>query len=186
MKKIILLTAVLLFLFVSGCLWYEVVEYTIRFNENLNSGSIVIRYSNILSGEQDTAKIRSDFNDLVDMIIGEEHLLDGLENGIYIQERKLAEENGQLVAYEKGIFRNLVLEDEKPTIQNDERIFTFSNKDKDKIECNGKMIKLENNTILVWPKDERDLYIKVTTTPEDSLSSLLPYYREWKKLAGGK
>jgi hypothetical protein len=161
-----------------------VVEYTLHFNDDLNSGSITVRYSNIQSSEKDTAKVREDFKELLKMVTGDNFLLDGIETGIYIQDRKIVEENGQLVAYEKGIFRNLQLEDEQATIQNDERILTFSNKDKEKIECNGKMIKLENNTILVWPKDQRDLYIKVTSAKEDSLSSLLPYYRQWKRSAG--
>lgn len=185
MKKIISLSLILSFMLLSGCLWYEVVEYTIHFNENLNSGRITVRYSNIQSTEQDTAKIRAEFTDLLNMVTGDDFLLDGLESGIYIQERRLAEENGQLVAYEQGIFRKLALDDEQSTIQNDERIITMSNDDKEKIECNGKMIKLEKNTILTWPKEQRDLYIKVTSAPHDSLSSMLAHYREWKR-SGGK
>ncbi len=184
MKKIMSLSLILLFTLVSGCLWYEVVEYTIHFNENLNSGSITVRYNNIQSTEKDTAKIRADFGDLLNMLTGDEFLLDGLETGIYIQDRRLAEENGQLVAYEHGIFRKLMLDDEQSNIQNDERILTISNDDKEKIECNGKVIKLEKNTILTWPKEQRDLYIKVTSAPEDSLSSLLSYYRQWQKTSG--
>ena len=185
MKKITSLSLILSFMLLSGCLWYEVVEYTIHFNENLNSGSITVRYSNIQSTEQDTAKIRADFEDLLNMVTGDEFLLDGLETGIYIQNRKMAEENGQLVAYEQGIFRKLILDDEQSTIQNDERIMTLSNDDKEKIECNGKVTKLEKNTILTWPKEQRDLYIKVTSAPRDSISSLSAYYREWKR-SGGK
>ena len=185
MKKILALNIILLITLLSGCLWYEVVEYTIHFNENLNSGSITILYSNIQSTERDTAKIRSDFGDLLNMVTGDEHLLDGVENGIYIKERGLLEENGQLKAYEKAIFRDLKVEDEKATIQNDQRIMIFSNDDKDKIECNGKTEKLEKNTMLIWPKEQRDLYIKVTSTPRDSLSSLVAHYREWKRLGGG-
>jgi len=181
MKKIISLSLIFLFTLLSGCLWYEVAEYTIHFNESLNSGSITVRYSNIQSTEKDTAKVRSDFEDLLNMVMGDGFLLDGLEGGIYIQDRRITEENGQLVAYEQGIFRNLALDDEKSTIQNDERILTLSNDDKEKIECNGKVIKLEKNTILSWPKEQRDLYIKVTSTPQDSLSSMLSHYREWNK-----
>jgi hypothetical protein len=125
--------------------------------------------------------MREDFQELLDMVNGDKFLLDGLEEGIYIQERKIAEENGQLIAYEKGIFRNLKFDNEQLAIKGDERILTFNNEDKDKIECNGKMINLENNTLLVWPKDQRDLYIKVISSKPDSLSALLPYYREWKK-----
>ena len=184
MKKIIILAATLLFFILPGCLWYQIIEYTIHFNDDFNSGSVVIKYFNIMSSSTDTTKVREDFDELIKMVTGDGFLLDGMEMGIYVQERKIVEEDGQLNAYEKGIFRQLAIDDEKSTIQNDERILTLSNKDKENIESNGKIIKLENNTILVWPKEQRDLYIKVNSTKEDTLSSLLPYYKKWKGLSG--
>jgi hypothetical protein len=184
MKKIIMLTTSLLFFILPGCLWYQIIEYTVHFKDDFNSGSVIIKYSNVMSDSKDTSKVREDFEQLIKMVTGDGYLLDGMESGLYVQDRKLVEEDGQLNAYEKGIFRQLAIDDEKSTIQNDERIITLSNKDKAKIECNGKIIKLENNTILVWPKEQRDLYIKVTSTKEDTLSSLLPYYRQWKGTSG--
>jgi hypothetical protein len=181
MRKLICTGLILLFLSFSGCLWYQVTEYIIRYADDLSSGTITVRYHNIMTGENDPIKQKEDFDELLKMLNGDGFLLDQMKAGIYVQERSLVEENGQLNAYYSGIFRDLTIEDEKTSIQNNERIIILSNDDKEKIESNGKIIKSEENTILTWPKEQRDIYIKVTSTVSDTLYPLIKYYQDWKK-----
>jgi len=182
MKKFICTGLILFFVFFSGCLWYQVTEYIIHYSDDLNSGTITVRYNNIMSSEKEQTKQKDDFNELLKMLNEDGFLLDQMKEGIYVQERRLVEENGRLNAYYKGIFRNLTIDDEQSSIQNNERIIILSNKDKEKIESNGKVIKSEENTILTWPKEQRDIYIKVTSTETDTLYPLIDFYREGKKV----
>ncbi len=179
MKKSLVFPILFTLLLLQSCLTYRSIEYRLNFNENFDHGEIIVNYNDIRSSEKEIAKQEKDFQDLIELLFGDEFLLDNVDEGIYVKDRKLWVEDGILKAKFNGIFKELKLDDSELNIENEERILIFKN-DGDTYECDGKVLQTEKNVIMVWPKDQRELYWKQTIDLEDELTfSLIKYYEKW-------
>ena len=179
MKKYFVLFTLLIFLLFQSCLTYRSIEYRIIYNDNFDQGTIIINYNDIQSTEEKSEKQEEDFNDLIELLFGDEFLLDNVDEGIYVQDRKLWKEDGILKANFNGIFKNIKLDDSELKIENEERMLILKN-DGDIYECNGKVLQTEKNVIMVWPKDQKELYWKqIIDLDEDPTFPLIKYYEEW-------
>jgi hypothetical protein len=164
-----------------SCLTYKSITYHVNFNERFDHGTITVDYEDICSSEKEIAKREQDFNEVVKLLFEDDFLLDNVEEGIYVKERKLWEDNGILKATFSGIFKDLKIDENKLDVQNDERIL-FINESNVDIESNGKVLKSDKNFVLIWPKDQRELIWTMKDSNSDQETySLINYYRKWKK-----
>jgi hypothetical protein len=180
MKKLFNISIVLLILFIiPGCLRFGSIEYRITFDENYSGGSVAIFYRDITSSDSTVEKQQGDFDDVVQMINSDEFLLDQLNDGVYVKERRLFEENGKLNALIKGIFRELHNNDMSLKVDKEEIVLTFKEDDDSRFESDGKVMQTENNVIITWPKTTHEIYFKVFPVKDEKIYSLIDYYREW-------
>jgi len=165
----------------SSCLTYRVVEYTITYSDTFNSGEIIVHYTDIRSSEKEEAKREKDFNELIDLIEKDQFLLDQVEEGVYVKQRQIYEENGQIHGEYTGIFADLTIDRNELKIENEERILLLTLDEGEQIESNGKTLISKHNVLLVWPKDQKVLTFKKTTQNYDAQThSLIEYYNNWK------
>jgi hypothetical protein len=180
--KFLRLTILLIVIFLfQSCLTYRAVTYKINFNERFDHGTVNVDYKDIRSSEKEPKKQEEDFKEAVRLLFEDDFLLDNVEEGIYVKDRKLWEDNGILKASFSGIFKELNVDGNKLDVQNDERILFINESDVD-VESNGKVLKSDKNIVLIWPKDQRELTwtMKDIDTAKDTYS-LIDYYRSWKK-----
>ena len=181
MKKYLVLSILFILFLLQSCLTYRSIEFRINFNENYDQGKITVNYNDIQSSEEEAIKQEEDFNDLVELLFGDEFLLDNVKEGIYVKERKLWKEKGILKANFHGIFQELKLDDSELKIENEERMLILKS-DGDTYECNGKVLQTEKNVIMVWPKDQKELYWKqIIDAGDDPVYSLVNFYDKWEK-----
>jgi uncharacterized surface protein with fasciclin (FAS1) repeats len=164
----------------NGCLTYHVVEYTIDYADDFNSGIFTATYTDIRSSETEEEKQKKDFDELIQLYEDDMFLLDQVDEGIYVKERKLYEKNGMLVGGYSGIFQTIQIDNNKMKVRNDERYILLDISPNEHIETNGKIYKSENNALLVWPKDQRQLKIKKIVQDYDKIGfSIFDYYKNW-------
>ena len=158
------------------------VEYTIDYADDFSRGHIFVKYTDIRSSETETDKQKKDFDELIQLYGEDMFLLEQLEEGIYVKERNLFEEDGKLIGTFSGIFRSIMIDDNEIKVRNDERYILVDISPSEKIETNGKIHRSENNALLVWPKDKKNLKIKKTVQDYDKVGfPIIDYYNKWKK-----
>ena len=86
-KRLLFLTGLIIIVTLSGCLTVEKKVYTFELKDN-NSGSLTIKYINILSMKEDTADVSSkDFDELVESYINGNELELDFQNAQIINKR---------------------------------------------------------------------------------------------------
>ena len=163
-----------------SCIIYSTVKYEIEYNEDFTIGTVKVTYTNLRDSEADKDKQKKDFMNLVEMLEEDEFLLDNINDGIYIRERYLYEENNQLIGSYSGIFKSLKIDSEELTTKENERILSLDKDDGDSVITNGKILESEDTFIISWPKDVRKLEFTVKRSLGKPTYSLLDYYHEWK------
>ncbi|MCI0472468.1 MAG: hypothetical protein L0Y76_02680, partial [Ignavibacteria bacterium] len=133
----------------------------------------------LTSSDSTIEKQRSDFDGLVELIHSDEFLLDHVDNGIYVKERRLYEENGKINAFIKGIFKELKEEELKLRVDEEEIVLTCQKDDDVRIESDGKILETENNMIVTWPKTTNEIYFKFVPVNSEKKYSMIEYFREW-------
>ena len=199
MKRSILLLMPLIFI-LTACLGYRSLEYRISFDENFNSGKIMITFEDIVSDnfinpdtkdEADSTvqeiikKRKNDFDQVLEMIEDDEELLDALEQGIYLKKRYLFEAGGKLHGRWEGIFKELTFthEEESLRILKDE-IFLTLKKDSDfeRVETDGRLSQSENIITISWPKTQHEIYWKLILKEDQGQAvSLIDEFRKWQE-----
>jgi len=182
MRYLYLVICILILLVtVNGCLTYAKVHYKIHFSDDFSQGTIKVIFENLRSTEEPEEKRRSDFADLLEMLEGDDFLLDTMEEGIYIKDRKLFTSLNMIVGEYNGVFRSLKLDDKTHQVGKNERMIILEKDDGDTIESNGTVVESEENFIITWPKEEKDLSITIIKGFKDKTYSMLDYYHEWSK-----
>lgn len=182
MKALLFISLFLIVIFVNSCLTYHIVEYTIDFADNFDSGKIIVTYTDIRSSETEEEKQKADFDELIQLYQEDKFLLDQVEEGVYVQERKLYEKDGSIIGSYSGIIQKVMIDNSELKVRNDERYILLDISPAERIETNGKIFRSENNALLVWPKDQKHLTIKKTVQDYDKIGfSIIDYYHEWKK-----
>jgi hypothetical protein len=180
MKRIILLPLLIVTVTMHGCLTYKTVKYEIKFNEDFKSGIMRVTYFDLRSSEEDPQKQENDFNELVRLTKEDDFLLDSMEDGVYVKERKFSAQDGKIVGTYSGIFRNLKIDSEELKESENERSITLDKDENDIIETNGKVMESKDKFIITWAKDVRNLDIKITKMYDAQTYSLMDYYTAWQ------
>jgi hypothetical protein len=182
MKKFICICSIVLIFFLNGCLTYHVVEFTIDYNDDFNSGYLTVSYSDIRSSETDTLKQQKDFEELIELYKGDIFLLDQVDEGLYVKERKLYEKNGKLYGSYSGIFQKLKIDDGGLQTRNDERYILIDIGPDMELESNGKVYRSDYNALVVWPTDQKKLKIRKIVKDYDNVGySILENFKKWKE-----
>jgi hypothetical protein len=180
MKKILLIPIIFAIIFLNGCLTYHVLEYTIEYADDFNSGQLLVKYSDIRSSETEVEKQKQDFDELIELYKGDIFLLDQVNEGLYVNDRKLYEKDGILFGSYSGIFQTLKIDGNELNTRSEERFILLDIGPDMEIETNGKVYRSEHNALLVWPIDKKKLKIKKTVRDYDNVGfSILKYYKEW-------
>jgi hypothetical protein len=180
MRKIFILPILLFAFALNSCLTYKTIKYEIEFSEDFKNGILRVTYYDLRSSEEDPKKQEADFNELVKLTNENDFLLDSMEDGVYVTDRKFYQEDGKLIGYYSGIFRNLKFDSEALKESENERSLSLDKDDNDKIETNGQVMESKDKFIITWPKDVRKLTIRITKTYDEQTYSLLDYYTKWK------
>ena len=180
MRKYSLISVIITIFLISGCLTYSSVKYEIVFNEELTGGVVKVTFTDLKTTEEDTAKQRKDFLNLVELLFEDDFLLDNIEEGIYIKERDLFVDNEKLNVTYSGIFRSSKLAEKDMRTTENERILRFDKNEGDVASSNGKVVETKDSFIFSWPKDLKTPEFKINRKMEKSFS-MLDYYKAWKK-----
>jgi hypothetical protein len=165
----------------SGCLTYKAVKYEIEFDEDFKNGFIKVTYYDIMSSEKETDKQEEDFRELVKLAEEKDFLLDSMEDGVYVTERKIFMEEGRINGSFTGFFRRLKIDSGTLKANENERTISLEKYENDVIETNGQITESTDNCIITWPKDARNLTFKITHSIDEETYSLLDYYDDWKR-----
>jgi hypothetical protein len=181
MKKVLLLSLAFSIILINGCLTYHVVEYTIDYADDFNSGHFTVKYIDIRSSETEQEKQKKDFDELIEIYEDDMFLLDQVDEGIYVKDRQLYEKDGKIFGSYSGIFQKIKIDDNEIQTRNDERFILLDIGPNMEIETNGKVYRSEYNALVVWPTDKKKLKIKKTVKDYDNVGySILDYYTKWK------
>ena len=181
MKRLTYLFCLFFVLIFSSCLVYKQMTVTIMYAEDFKSGLIEVKYSDIASSDSTVKKQMGDFEDLIGMLEDDVFLLDSVDDGIYIKDRRLYEQGKKLCGSYSGIFRKLKLDGENLKEKGEERILQIDTDKDDVITSNGKIYQSDDNTFIIWPKEERKLTYTVTKTFKQPIFSLLSLYKSHSK-----
>ena len=180
MRKYFLSTIIVVFFLLHSCIIYSTVKYEIEYNEKFTMGTVKVTYTNLRDSEADKDKQKKGFLDLVEMLEEDEFLLDNIDDGVYVRNRYLYEENDQLIGSYSGIFKSLKIDSEELKTKENERILILDKDEGDIVTTNGKVLESEDSFIISWPKDVRKLEFTVKKSLGKPTYSLLDYYHEWK------
>lgn len=159
MKPFVYFIAVLALLFATGCILPEKIETRIRFNEKNAPAEITTIYHNLSSEAKDEETLQSDFNDLIKDWKGDQYLVQQAKQGLVLKDRQVYFEKGKLQAKELAVPTDeSFLTGEDMMISHGERIVVVKAEDADIIETNGKTLKTDQNYIIVWPEELKEIY----------------------------
>ena len=161
-KKASAFIIVLAALFAS-CYFPEVIETRIIFEAD-KSPTVMINYQNISSAEEEEQEIKESFDDLVKDFYGDDFLVEKASEGLAVRKRQLFIKNDQLHAEvigdaeDLGRLYNFIEIDQ-------ERILVYDGDDTyELLETNGKVVKTDRNTLVVWPIESKTIYWKEKLT----------------------
>lgn len=183
MRKMVVLTAVLT-LFLSGCLIHEKEEVKIKLTPG--GGEIWVIKTGWKSSNEEESKILEDFDNLI-----KKYEKDGLEKdlaqiGVYILDKKIYLQNGKIITEYHGLLPSGSIAYLSQFKEANEEIIHVMESPKDvEIETNGEIFKTQNNTIIVWSSNIKELTWSYsdneTMNKKDNLTVLFERYREEQK-----
>lgn len=170
MKRLTYLVAVLLLCSMSGCLFVEKIETRVRFVRNNKSEGqaeqalVTIVYHNVSSDAKNAKDLQKDFEELLKGEI-KEGAESETEDGMIFKKRDIYIENGKINARAEAVPEDGKIED---VIANGERLLVLErNNDVELVETNGKVLKTEENYIIVWPESLEEIYWIQRFRPEN-------------------
>jgi hypothetical protein len=162
-----------------GCLVYETVEYHVTLNPDGKSGTIQIKYTNIESSDEDSAKQREDFEELLAKWNGDKYLLERMNEGVYLKKRDLMLNHGVLEWQETGIFSDV--QKMKDGLSYEDSTHITMGKDETILSTNGVVVLSKDSTVVVWPPHTRDFQIKIQQKNFKPSSHFVIKFKELKK-----
>lgn len=172
-----ILSLLLLTLF-SGCLVSEVTEYSLTLNSDGISGTFTTIMRSVESDSPDSAAQQEDFLTLVENWKGDKYLLDQMDKGLYLKERKLFLDKGKLVWRESSIFADVTKL--LPGYHPDDTLkFPVTDTTGLTIMTNGRHVTMRDSMFIVWPPHTRTFEMKSIRrafTPESRFARLFRAY----------
>ena len=175
---------VLIALISSGCLTYEKKEYHFKLSGE-NSGTLTIKYINIMSIMDDTLNVsEDDFDELVSEYLNGNIIENSFPGALNIK-KKLFEENGVLCGEISMDFNNL--EDVKiyRYLGKGPYMFNTSNfDDYEAFESSNGEFGGEIMPVIFWHENFTLFdFITTNTKPDQSCVSMMNHYKSWSEAA---
>ena len=164
MKQVYWFPLVCLLLLLSACLTVEQISTRIIFEQDKNVIRIHILYDNIASAEAVEKDVEADFEYLIDQVEDEAYLLERLEQGFYMKNRRLFIAGGKIMAEEELITRDPEsLKKEFGLVLDSARWMLPIDKGDDDFEViahNGTLLKVGDKSHLIWPETTGEIYLQ--------------------------
>ncbi len=168
-------------LVVSSCLTVEKKEYTFELKDN-HSGTLTIKYINIISMKDDTADIsESDFDDLISTYLEGDQIKNDYKDAV-VRSKRLFEEDGVLCGEVVIDFNDLKsvglfqYDNKSPFMLN---LGSFSDTES-YLNSNGEYGG-EIMPVVFWQKSLKTLTLTTSVnSPDETCVSLLDEYNNWK------
>ncbi len=166
----------------TGCLAYESVEYRYKIDPKDNSGEVWVIYNGIGSTEDKEEDIKKDLIDLVeDQFLGDDFVIDAIEDGIAVLKRDLKVVNGKLRGEYYGVFKKLDLEYNNIVKNNGEYFFFIDENDGKVSSTNGKVISTDKNVIIVFREGKGEFRWRQETGDDVKFTSLADRFEKYMK-----
>jgi hypothetical protein len=180
MKYFVSISVCLLILIIEGCLISETSEYTLTLNVDGKSGTLVVIRRNMQSDATERTQQEKDFNELVQNWRGDQYLLDQMNKGTYVKERKVMVERGKVVWKETSIFSDIskLFPDINP---NDTVRVPFKNEDGTVISTNGTILHEKDKTVVVWLPHTTEFIVKTQTKAFHTTSDFVRMFKTYQK-----
>jgi hypothetical protein len=164
MKRTCWIPFIFLLFLLPACLTVETIITRISFDGTNAIIRIRILYDNISSAEDLAKDVDADFEYLIDQVEDETYLLERLEQGFYIKNRRLFIRNDKIMAEEELITRNpeMLKNEFNLSLDSTHWIMLLDKKESDfeVIDHNGQMVKSDETARLVWQKETSEIYWK--------------------------
>ena len=157
MKPLKCILAATLPLFLAGCLTVDTIQTRIQIREEGKPALLTITHLGFSSGEAKPGDVRKDFDHLISEWQGDEYLIARAKEGIVVRDRRVWEENGRINGSMTGLVEKI--DGLYPFWErNGERILLVECEEEfDLAETNGRILKTENNRLIVWDAGEKVL-----------------------------
>jgi hypothetical protein len=179
-KQTALFLCLLLILLAEGCLISETTEYKLTLNKDGKSGVLMVIRRNLQSDATTRIQQVKDFEELIQNWKSDSYLLDQMNKGAYVKERKVFVEQGGIVWKEVSIFSDVskLFPDINP---NDTVRVSFKNEDGAVISTNGSAIKEKDKTVVVWSPNTTEFTLKTLTKNFHPTSDFVKLFKSYRK-----
>ena len=168
------------FLSLAGCLISETNEYRITLNPNGKSGTMTVVQYNLQSDEKDPKKQQDDFNGLINDWKSDQYLLDRVKEGMYVKERRVYLERGNIARKEVLLFPDFS-QLFKKELMNDTLRVSFPNKEKTVLATNGVLIRSKDSTTIFWPPKTKEFVLKTRENEFTAQSDFAARFKAYLK-----
>ena len=149
-------------------------------NEDGKSGTMVVVRRNVQSDAEDPQQQERDFDELMSNWRGDKHLLDQMEKGLYIKERKLSLEKGTLVWRETSLFSDVSKLFPGFDVNDSLRI-PLKDTTGSVIATNGILVVRKDSSGVVWPPHTKVFELARTSREFKPKSNFAEWFRKTVK-----
>ncbi|MBI4547969.1 MAG: hypothetical protein HY707_08315 [Ignavibacteriae bacterium] len=174
------LLLVLFILLFSGCLISETTEYTLILNDDGKSGKVTVIMRNVQSDEADPTKQEKDFKELIKNWKSDRYLVEQLDKGLYVKERKLYLERGKLIWKETSLFADVQKLIPEHSASDSMKI-SLGDTAGLLITTNGKIIADDDSSVIIWQPGEKVFEFKARVRNFQSASKFAERFRRHLK-----
>ncbi len=160
MKSLKIFFAMVLMAALAGCVDSEIYETRINFQKVGTPALITLQFENISSTATDSTETKKDFEQLVQDWKSDKYLKDQAKRGFDIKNRELFVRDSKITGRITLTTKNLDGQFHF-SVMNGERIMVLDGlAQPGRLETNGKVLKTEKNTLIVWPENAKEIYWK--------------------------
>ena len=160
--------AFLAVLTLGGCLISETDELHVVLASDLKSGTLTLTQANLQSDDTTATGRHGDFASAIASWSGDQSLIDGVEQGYYIKERRMWVEEGKLTWEQVALFApppNDFLE-----LGPGGRYRARLQKSEEVVLTNGSRTAVRDTVFVVWPRGTREFRLKIRHRDFSSVS----------------
>ena len=178
--KYLSLPLMLFFFLFSGCLVSEITEYKLKLNDDGKSGTLTIILHNLQSDATGSEGQEHDFDELMKNWKSDQYLLDQMNKGAYVKERKVAVKRGTLVWTENLLFSDV--SKLFPEFAWDDTVrIPFKDAEAVVVETNGKITKEKDKIIVWWEPNTRYFELQTKLREFKPASNFLKRFHAYTK-----
>lgn len=143
------------FFALTGCLLPESIENRVRYVDKNTPPQITVIWRNVSSDAKNEQELQKDFEQLIDGLDSTDtDIFAGFKKEIILKEWQVYVEEGKLNLRFSAIPKTGPFED---ITSNGERMIVLDMEETGEVETNGKLLKTDENYIVVWPESMKEI-----------------------------